>query len=391
VRILVLHSRYATGSSSGENRVVQDEVELLRERGHEVTDWSPMPPEDRARQALLGARAVWSPSAVRELRAQIRSHHPDVIHVHNLFPLLSPAVLRTAAAPVVLTLHNYRLLCLPATFLRDGKTCEDCLGRAPWRGVGHRCYRGSVAGSASLAASITLHRRLRTFDRVARFLAVSEFVRDKYIEAGFDSGRMVVKPNFVPATAQRRGPGRDFLYLGRLSVEKGLGALMPIWAQVPARLLVVGDGPERAGLEHGAPGNVRFVGSVSEREVPDLLREARALVLPSICYEGAPRTVVEAFAAGVPVVGSRLGAIPTIVEQGVTGMLAAPGRRDEWLIAVSRLLDDADSERMGAAAHQRWSDRFSPSRAAAELESVYNAVLRQSQPRNRDRVCDAAG
>ena len=373
----MLHSRYATGSSSGENRVVHDEVELLRKRGHDVTDWSPMPPESRARQALLGPRAVWSPSALRELRTLIRSHHPDVIHVHNLFPLLSPAVLRTTAAPVVLTLHNYRLLCLPATFLRDGRTCEDCLGHAPWRGVVHRCYRESAAGSASLAASISLHRRLLTFDRVARFLAVSEFVRDKHIEAGFDSGRILVKPNFVPGTAQRRGPGRDFLYLGRLSVEKGLAALMPIWAEVPARLLVVGDGPERARLERGAPGNVRFVGSVPEKEVPDLLRDARALVLPSICYEGAPRTVVEAFAAGVPVVGSRLGAIPTIVEQNVTGMLAGPGRRDEWLSAVSQLLDDGESERMGAAAHQRWSDRFSPSRAAAELESVYNAVLQQ--------------
>ena len=167
---------------------------------------------------------------------------------------------------------------------------------------------------------------------------------------------------------------------------------MPIWAEVPARLLVVGDGPERARLERGAPGNVRFVGSVPEKEVPDLLREARALVLPSICYEGAPRTVVEAFAAGVPVVGSRLGAIPTIVEQEVTGMLAAPGRRDEWLSAVSRLLDDGESERMGAAAHQSWSDRFSPSRAAAELESVYNAVLQQhAAAESGSVVCDAAG
>jgi len=225
--------------------------------------------------------------------------------------------------------------------------------------------------------SISLHRRMRTFDHVARFLAVSEFVRDKYMEAGFESGRIVIKPNFVPATEQRHGPGRDFLYLGRLSVEKGLRALMPIWADVPARLLVVGDGPERAGLERGAPGNVRFVRSVPESEVPDLLRESRALVLPSICYEGAPRTVVEAFAAGVPVVGSRLGAIPTIVEHGVTGMLAAPAVRDEWLAAVSHLLDDGVSERMGAAAHQSWSVRFSPSRAAVELESVYNAVLEE--------------
>ena len=297
----------------------------------------------RVRQALLGARAVWSPSARRELRTLIRSHRPDVIHVHNLFPLLSPAVLRTAAAPVVLTLHNYRLLCLPATFLRDGKTCEDCLGSCslarrgtpllPRVGCRQRVAR-CVDHTASPPADV------RSCGEVSR----GQRVRPGQVRRGrvrLRAGSWSSRTSFPPPR-ERRGPGRDFLYLGRLSVEKGLGALMPIWAEVPARLLVVGDGPERARLERGAPGNVRFVGSVPEKEVPDLLREARALVLPSICYEGAPRTVVEAFAAGVPVVGSRLGAIPTIVEQEVTGMLAAPGRRDEWLSAVSRLLDDGE-------------------------------------------------
>jgi glycosyltransferase involved in cell wall biosynthesis len=308
VRVLILHSRYATGSSSGENRVVQDEVDLLRSVGHDVVDWSPMPPTGRVGQALLGPRAIWSSEARRVVGRLVRAYQPDVIHVHNLFPLLSPAVLRSAAAPVVVTLHNYRLLCLPATFLRDGVTCEDCLGRVPWRGVVHRCYRGSAAGSASLATSIALHRGIRSFDRVDRFLAVSEFVREKYLAAGFDPARIDVKPNFVPATEQRDGPGGDFLYLGRLSVEKGLARLMPIWADVPARLVIVGDGPERAALEAVAPRNVEFVGEIPEQDVPDRLREARALVLPSICYEGAPRTVVEAFAAGVPVIGSRLGA-----------------------------------------------------------------------------------
>ncbi len=160
MRVLVLHSRYPTGTSSGENRVVDDEVELLRAAGHEVRLWSPSPEDGGGTSRLrLGARAVWSRPAVREVERLAAELRPDVVHVHNLYPLLSPAVLRTAAAPVVMTLHNYRLLCLPATFLRDGRTCEDCLGALPWRGVVHRCYRGSAAGSASLAASLGMHRR----------------------------------------------------------------------------------------------------------------------------------------------------------------------------------------------------------------------------------------
>jgi glycosyltransferase involved in cell wall biosynthesis len=158
-------------------------------------------------------------------------------------------------------------------------------------------------------------------------------------------------------------------------VEKGLAALMPIWADVPARLMVVGDGPERRALEAMAPPNVDFLGSVPQSEVPELLRGARALVLPSICYEGAPRTVTEAFAAGVPVVGSRWGAIGTMVVDGTTGTLATPRVRDEWVSAVSRMMDDAACVRMGRAAYRTWSENFSPIRAAVQLESVYNRVV----------------
>jgi glycosyltransferase involved in cell wall biosynthesis len=312
---------------------------------------------------------------VQTLKSLVKDHSPEVIHVHNIFPLLSPAILRTEAAPVVVTLHNYRLLCLPASFLRDGRTCEDCLGRVPWRGVVHRCYRDSVAGSASLAASMALHRGIGSFDNVRAFLAVSGFVRDKHLQAGFDPARIVVKPNFVPATEQRIGPGGDFLFLGRLSAEKGLEQLMRIWHDVPARLVVVGDGPERKVVERAAPSTVEFRGSVDPEVVPDLLRAARALVLPSICYEGAPRTVIEAFAAGVPVVGSRLGAIPELVEDGVTGTLAAPGDARGWSVALERLLDDRESIRMGNAARDVWLERFSPGRAAADLERVYTRAV----------------
>jgi glycosyltransferase involved in cell wall biosynthesis len=384
VRVLVLHSRYLSGTSSGENRVVEDEVELLRSAGHEVHLWAPSA-EDAAgaSRPRLAVRAVWSRSAVRRVARLAAELRPDVVHVHNLYPMLSPAVLRTAAAPVVVTLHNYRLLCLPATFLRDDRACEDCLGKLPWRGVVHRCYRGSAAGSAALAASLGLHRRAGTFRHVSAFLAVSEFVRDKHVEAGMDADRIRVKPNFVAPMPRREGPGGDFLYLGRLSPEKGLDRLVGQWREVPGRLVVVGDGPDRARLEAAAPDTVEFRGAVPPEQVGAYLARARALVLPSICYEGAPRTVVEAYAAGVPVIANRNGALPSVVADGVTGLLVDPARPGGWRDALGQLGDDAASVRLGEGAFAAWHSRYSPEQGLADLEAAYTAVMAGPGPRGR--------
>ena len=165
------------------------------------------------------------------------------------------------------------------------------------------------------------------------------------------------------------------MYLGRLSAEKGLDHLLGLWGDVPAMLRVVGDGPERARLQAAAPPNVVFHGSVGQEHVPDLLRAARALVLPTICYEGAPRTVVEAYAAGVPVVASRIGAIPWVVDDGVTGALADVGDIPGWTAALRRLLDDGESRRLGANARRAWQDRYSPKSAIADLEDVYERAV----------------
>jgi glycosyltransferase involved in cell wall biosynthesis len=384
LRILVLHSRYATGPSSGENRVVDDEVALLRAGGHDVHVWSPMPDDSStASRAGMAASAVWSRHAVAEVRRLARELEPDVVHVHNLFPLLSPAVLRTGVAPTVVTLHNYRLLCLPAVFLRDGRACEDCLGKLPWRGVVHRCYRGSAAGSGALATSLGVHRAAGSFRRVGLFLAVSAFVRDKHLEAGFHPDRIRVKPNFTAPLPRREGPGRDFLFLGRLSEEKGLDRLVSIWRDVPARLVVVGDGPERARLEAMAPETVEFRGAVPSDEVAGFLADARALVLPSICYEGAPRTVVEAFAAGVPVVANRYGALPTVVADGTSGLLVEPSDPDSWRAALGALLVDETSERLGAAAFSAWRTGYSPEQGLADLEAAYATVTASARSKQR--------
>ena len=379
MRILVLHSRYLSGPASGENRVVEDEVGLLREAGHDVTSW--MPTLTAAPRALdlaaAGLRSVWSAKSAARVRDALREKSIDVMHVHNLFPMLSPSVLRAAheeGVRVVATLHNYRLLCLPATLLRDGRTCEDCVGRLPWPGVLHKCYRASSGGSAALATSLTVHRAFGTFRSVALYLAVSEFVRAKHVEGGFPPDRIRVKPNFTWPTQRRAGPGRYFLYLGRLAPEKGMTPLLQAWRDVPADLLIAGDGPDRRRLARFAPDHVRLLGQVQPGRAKQLVRGARALIVPSTWYEGAPRSIAEAYAAGVPVIASRLGGLPEFVAQGASGFLVPPADAGALRRAAMQLLDDETSERLGEGAYRLWLKRFTPEQGLRDLEGAYAAA-----------------
>jgi glycosyltransferase involved in cell wall biosynthesis len=378
VRILILHSRYLSGPASGENRVVDDEAKLLSDAGHDVKVWQPFVRRGGAGLVKTGMEAVWSREAAATVRRSIRDMRPDIVHCHNLMPRLSPAVIRAAHAEgqtVVVTLHNYRSMCLPATFLRDGRICEDCLGHQPWRGVVHRCYRGSALASASLATSLIVHRSLDTFDIPALFLAVSPFVKEKHVEAGYPTHRIRVKSNFSWAAPRRVDPGKHFLFLGRLSEEKGLATLFEAWREIPARLLIVGDGPQRERLRALAPDTVEFRKTVPPSEVPALLREARALLLPSICYEAQPRVILEAYASGVPVIASNLGGLPDLIADGVTGFLLPPGEAESWKEGIARLLQDATSKELGDGALQMWHDRFSPDRGLMNLEAAYTAAV----------------
>lgn len=327
----------------------------------------------------MGLRAVWSAEAVTRVRQFVRDWGAEIVHFHNLFPLLSPAAVRAAAANggvgVVMTLHNYRLMCLPASLLRAGRPCEDCVGRLPWRGVAHRCYRGSSLASASVATSLVTHRSLHTFDRVDRFLAVSDFVREKHVRAGIAAERIEVAPQFAWPTTPREGPGEYFLYLGRLMENKGAATLVNAWSERLGRLLVVGDGPQMDYLRSVAPPSVELRGLVPAGAVPALLRGARALLVPSLVYDAAPRAIAEAYAAGVPVLASRIGGLPEVVRDGETGMLIAPGAPDEWTAAIERLADDDEATRLGAGALRLWSERHRPEQSLDRLESAYSAAM----------------
>jgi glycosyltransferase involved in cell wall biosynthesis len=387
MKVLLLHSRYLSGSSSGENRVVEDELRLLQDVRHDVVACQ-LSVESESSSLRRAADAVWSRPAVREVRQQLRDLRPDVVHIHSLYPRLSPAVLRVIPphVAVVMTLHNFRLMCLPATYLRNGSICEDCAGRLPWRGVVHACYRDSRAASAALAVSLVVHRSLKSFARVDRFVAVSEFVRTKYIEAGIDAARIAVKSNFAWPTKRRVGAGGRVLFLGRVAREKGLDTVLRALPDT-LELLVAGDGPERLALEQQPNPRVAFLGSVDAAAAQELLRSARALVVPSRWYEAQPRVILEAFATGVPVLASRIGALPELVEDGVNGRLVAVDDVAAWRRTLTEIADDDESTRLGDGAFAAWRRRFTPELGLQELETAYHSALElvARRPRNQPR------
>jgi glycosyltransferase involved in cell wall biosynthesis len=388
MRIVVVHNRYRSAQPSGENLAVEQEVMLLRSAGHTVVpyeresdDIEQFPP---LRRALVPARVVWSPedrAALSTLLARVR---PDVVHVHNTFPLISPSILnacRTHGVPVVATLHNFRLLCANANLLREGSPCTLCVGRAPWPAVVHRCYRDSALSTIPVAVGIQAHRSRRTWPRgVGIFVAATEFVKRQYIAGGFPADSIRVKPNFVPRPARRRqGPGGGYMvFLGRLSEEKGVDLLLDAWSPDLGRLLVIGDGPLRAALEaraapHGS--SVRFLGSQPRERCMDLLRGARALVVASRSFETFGLVVVEAFAHAVPALAPALGVFPELVRDGETGVLFRPGDPGDLRSQLRRLANPEYSMRLGAVAWRAYEASFAPERNLEALLSVYRDAV----------------
>lgn len=378
LRVLMVHNAYQ--QRGGEDSVVEAELALLRARGHVVEtyfrhndDLAAMPAWQAAGQML------WSGQTVREIGAQIAASRPDVIHVHNTFPLISPSLYWAAdraGVPVVQTLHNFRLHCPQAMYLREGKVCEDCLGHIPWRGALRACYRGSRPQSAALAGMVTLHRAIGTWQhKVTRYIALNEFCRRKFIEGGLPAERVVVKPNFVDFAAPPDGPREGFLFVGRLSAEKGVDVLAAATAQLGGcAVRVAGTGPE-AHLLQGQSG-LTALGALSGERVREEMAAAMALVLPSIWYENFPRTLVEAMGCGLPVIASQIGALAELVEDGVTGLLFEPGNADDLAAKMRWALANREAmAAMGRNARERYEQCYTAERNYAQLLQIYREAI----------------
>ncbi len=380
LRVVVAHNRYQ--QRGGEDAVVEAEVALLRHHGHDVVEYRRHNDEiDALPRAGVAMQTLWSRRTVADIERIVDDHTPDVIHVHNTFPLISPSIYWAASrrrVPVVQTLHNFRLVCPQALMLRDGRPCEDCVGRVPWRAVAHRCYRDSAAQSAVLAAMVATHRAAGTWQRrIARYIALNDFCRDRFVAGGLPRAKLTVKPNFVdvPAASDADAPRDGFLFVGRLAVEKGVHVLADAWRRLPPSappLHVVGTGPLDAALR-GVPG-VQLLGALAADDVYAWMRRSAALLLPSIWYENFPRTLVEAFACGLPAIASRIGALPSLIDDGRTGQLFDAGSADALAAAVAAATPDHLAA-MGAAARAHHAAHWTGDVNHRRLIAIYDEAI----------------
>jgi glycosyltransferase involved in cell wall biosynthesis len=343
----------------------------------------------------IGWNAPWSRKSYERVLKVCRDVRPDIAHVHNFWMRLSPSVhaaCHAAGVPTVQTLHNFRLMCANATFLREGAICEDCLGKTPWRGVVRKCYRDSAMASAAVAGMMVANRVRRTWVRdVDAFIALSEHSREKFVAAGLPEERIFVKPNFaegpecVPASPSASG---NVVFAGRLSPEKGARVLIEAWTSGSlgevGRLYIAGDGPERGELERLAAGtqSIAFLGALGAGEVHNLLVSARVVAVPSVCFENFPRVIAEAFSCGRPVAGSALGAVGEIVRDGECGLTFPHGDSATLSRVLRRILTDGDlADRMGQRARAEFERKYSADRNYEFLTSIYaSASHRYANP-----------
>ncbi len=389
MRILLVHNHYR--QPGGEDQAFAAEGALLAAYGHRVVRYTLHndQAEQRGRLRLMG-NALWNNSVFHELRGLIQRERPHIVHFHNTFPLISPSAYYAARAervPVVQTLHNYRLLCLNGLFFRNGRVCEDCLGRAVWPGVVHASYRGSRAASGLVAAVLTVHRALGTWTRMVNiYIALTEFARQKFIQGGLPAEKIVLKPHFVsPDPGPAEMHDRSYaLFVGRLSAEKGVDTMLAAWEKLAGHvpLNIVGDGPLAPRVAEAAkhlPG-VRWLGQRPPNEVHALMGEAALLVVPSLAYETFGRVAIEAFARGTPVIAPETGAIAELVDSGRTGLHCRPGDPENLAARVAWLWSHPGKiTEMGREARYEFERKYTAERNYQMLMQIYTLMIGKVQ------------
>ena len=384
MRILTVHNNYQ--QPGGEEQIFATETALLESYGHEILRYTLDNDRIAATNPLLLAKnTLWNSTVYRELRSLIRAKQPQVAHFHNTFPLISPAAYyaaRDEGVAVIQTLHNYRLLCPNALFFRAGRVCEDCLGKVPLPGVIHGCYRGSHSASAMVAATVSIHSLLGTWTNVVdAFIVYSQFAMHKFIEGGLPAEKLAFKTNFLhPVPAPGEGKGGYAVFVGRLSIEKGLGVMLDAWRQLGGKipLKILGDGP-MAGLVTEAireMPEIEWLGRRPLEEVYEIVGDAAFLVFPSEWYETFGRVAIEAFAKGTPVVASNIGAIAELVDHQHNGLLFRPSsptdlaNQIEWLLAHPQAL-----AQMRLTARAEFDAKYTASDNCQRLIEIYQTAL----------------
>jgi len=412
MRILIANTRHF--KQGGDSTYTFGLADALRAAGHEVGFFAmagdrnePDPNSDlfvshidfrelNQRKTLSSGvqvlrRSIFSSEAEEKVTRLIDRFKPDVVHLQNIHAHLTPSIVfaaRRSGLPVVWTMHDYKLMCPNSHFRIDttGALCESCRPGNYLPAVSKKCKKGSLLASGMAAVEAYAHWARGLRRQVDCYISPSRFLADKLIEHGWPAESVRHVPNFLdaPADLPRRGAGRHFLFVGKLEELKGIGTLLDAAPKVPqCDILLVGgcdDPAVRSRLEH-LPANVRYMGAKTRSEITALLADARALVMPSIWYENQPMVILEAFAAGVPVIGSRIGGLPELIADGSRGTLVEAGNARELASAIARLDGDAGlAAEMGRASHQYVIRHHSAAAHVASVTAIYHSARSVDAP-----------
>lgn len=387
--ILLVHNFYQ--EAGGEDQVFSAEKALLTQHGHQVAAYTRSNHEVGRQSSLKTALdTFWSRQTMEDLHELIKTAKPSIGHFHNTFPLISPSAytaMKSNKIPVVQTLHNYRLFCANALLLRGNNICEKCIGkRLAWPALIHACYRNDYSATAVAVAAYGLHRLLNTWiKQVDVFIALSEFAKTKFVSAGMPRERIVVKPNFVfpdPGYAAERG--NYFLFVGRLAPEKGIETLIDAWSRIPGHVLlkVIGAGPLAAWLTERCAHlpNIEYVGAQTRLQVMEYMKRAKALIVPSQCYENFPMVVAEAYATGTAVIAADNGALAELVQHQQTGLKYAPGSSEALVEQIEWLLEHSQqAAQLRKAAREEFEMKYTAARNYQSLLTIYEQARRYSK------------
>lgn len=379
MKILLVHNTYQ--ESGGEDAVFQHEGDLLKKHGntviHETKDNEEI--NSVIQKVKTALNTVYSVSARRAFSQRLKREKPDVIHIHNFFPLFTPAIFYAAKAlkiPTILTLHNYRIICPTALLMHKGKINERSIKYGPFWTIPHRVYKDSLPGTLALAGMILFHRLIGTWKKqVDCFVVLTEFAKNKFIEAGIPADKIRVKPNFIPDPHNNETAidkkGGYAIYAGRLSTEKGVSTLLKAWESIDYPLKIVGDGPLMKEIVAANNPNIEILGFQKNKAVQKLMQHADFLIMPSEWYEGFPMTLLESFANGTPALVSDIGSLAEIVEHGKTGLKFEAGNTESLIQTVQAFLNDPDRQQLSFNARHAYLANYTPSTNYKSLMSIY--------------------
>lgn len=382
------HNRYQV--PGGEDNSFKAESNLLEDYGHEVIRYTMHNKAiDKINLARVALKSIWNQEVYSYFTDLLRNEKPDVVHFQNIFPLISPSAYYAAqnlGVPVIQTLRNYRLSCPSSDYFRDGEVCELCKNKSfPYPAIRHKCYKDSYMGSATVTTMLGLHNMVNTWSKqVTCYIALTKFARKKYIEGGLPESKIELKPNFISEDfGMGSHQGGFALFVGRLSKEKGLETLIEAWQMLEQKfpLKIVGKGPLHSYIEEQAHNNefIEFLGYQPNEKVRNQMKEASAMVFPSEWYEGMPRTILEAFSVGLPVISSKIGSMESMIKDEKNGLHFKSGDSADLSDKVIKFLDQyIDDEKMMMSARSEYEKFYTPETNYDMLLKLYENAIHKN-------------